>query len=77
MKKTAPQDQGAARVSLKGLRDRCGIPIGVIAKWMNIEEATVAAWESGEKIPNACQCMWLSVILNCPLKEIYMALLNS
>ena len=75
MEKTAPQEQGA--VSMRKLWEQKGISALHIAKWLNVEEKTVAAWGSGDAIPNACQCVWLAVILDCTVKEIYLALLMS
>lgn len=77
MKKTAPQEKGAVRVSLKALWNQKGVQPSVIAKWLNVEEATVQAWGSGDEVPNACQCVWLAVMLDCTVKEIYLAIINS
>lgn len=77
MKKTAPQEQGAVRVSLNALWNQRGIPPSAIAEWLNVEETTVEAWGSGDEFPNACQCVWLAVILDCTVKEVYLAIINS
>ena len=77
MKKTAPQEQGAARVSLNALWNQRGIPPSIIAKWLNVEESTVLAWENGTEVPNTHECRWLAVILDCKVKEIYRAILWS
>lgn len=73
----APTNRGAEKDSLHDLLERKGISEETIADWINTDEANIRRWYTGEAVPNANQCMWLAVILDCPLTEIYMAILNT
>lgn len=48
-----------------------------IAGILGVDPLIVSGWEEGDGVPNAVQCVMLADILQCDLKDIYIAILNS
>ncbi len=71
----AEDDQNGS--TLSELIGEYGFTSHSLAEAMNISQAEVDSWMNGKNIPDAVQCCRISEIMICPLKRVYLALLNT
>lgn len=62
---------------LKELRTRREVSLEELAEAISVDAETIIQWEEGVKIPGAASAIRLASYLNLPLKELYVAILNT
>lgn len=76
-KKAVPQVRGTEVVSFSGLLEEKGISTESLAKALHAEYRIVFEWCMGHKIPNAIQTVEIARVLDCSVKEVYLAILHT
>ena len=76
-KNPAPSIAGAECKTLGELWNSKGYTYVSIAGVLGVDPLIVSGWEESDGMPNAGQCLMLADILQCDLKDIYIAILNS
>ena len=59
------------REALKELRKRAGLNQADVAAALDIQQSTVAMWESGENKPRADKLPEIAKLYNCTIDDLY------
>lgn len=62
---------------LRSLRTACGISVEEMAEATCADVEHISKWEEGVETPNGASAVRLAECLNLPLKEVYLAILNT
>ena len=74
--KVSLQERREAGTTLADLFFQSGVTVHEASKLLGSDDRIVMEWICG-RIPRAKDCVALSLVLSCPLSEVYKALVNT